>query len=164
MLKLLKSRNFLRVLIWSLVFMHMISSCSHFVKISPEFDGVDEEVKEYYDYLYDMGAPIGIIDESLYNITVGFDDLEDSVIGMCRLTIFPPGNEITLDRTYWKSSSKMRKFMLVSHEILHCYFHKFHNTDLLEDGCPASIMYPQTVHDHCNKRHFGRYVSEILNN
>lgn len=154
----------MRAFVWAILIVQLGVSCSNIVKISPEFEGVHPEVKKYTNYIHRLGKYKGTVKDDIYNITVGFDDLEGTVVGNCKPTLFPLGTEITLDKTYWKASSEMRRFFLILHEYSHCYFFRRHAEEELEDGCPSSIMYPSTMHEICYKRHFKKYVNEILSN
>jgi hypothetical protein len=137
-------------------------SCSQIVRISPQFEGVDERAKKYVDFFYRVGKRKGKVDESIYNITLGFAELEGTVVGTCRTTLFPLGREITIDPTYWKNASSYERLFIIGHEYGHCYLNRLHTEEEFEDGCPKSIMYPSMSHPACYTMHYKDYVDELF--
>ena len=160
----MKFKSIVRAAFWSFAIIYIASSCSNFSKISPEFEGIDERAKPYVDHIYKIGKIKGTVDDDIYNISLGFDDLPGTIVGTCRMTFFPLGQEITIDNSYWRGADEYGKFYIILHEYVHCYFHRLHTEELLPDGCPSSIMYPNVVYDVCGRRHFNRYINEALDN
>lgn len=95
------------------------------------------------------------IDVSGVGITFG--DLSLPVIGICR----PDNNTITIDSTWFAKASEPYREMLVFHELSHCLLHVGHDTTILPDGCPESVMYPYIVQTPCYAKHRAEYIEQL---
>ena len=96
--------------------------------------------------------------------------------------------EIDISKKWWENNkSPLMRFELVLHEIGHCVLHRSHTErnytsngitkwfedmlfslnvikekDRLYDSCPASIMHPYTINEHCFKKHYLYYTEELF--
>jgi hypothetical protein len=119
-----------------------------------------------------------IVDSDLSEFTIGFGDLKDGVVGVCKLM----SKKITIDRKYWFRISENSKMEIFLHEVGHCILKRYHtnpkgsywhdlplsmgfikNTGYLKDGCPTSIMHPYVLDWYCFYKHRNYYIEELFN-
>ena len=136
----------------------------------------DPAFKPYIEEAIFMSKNV-ITEEDFSNITIGFEDLNDSSIGICRGNV----REIGIDKEYWSRASEESKMEIFLHEIGHCILNRYHtnlknnylhdiplkmgfikNTGYLRDGCPTSIMHPYSSDWNCFTKHRGYYIEELF--
>jgi hypothetical protein len=69
--------------------------------------------------------------------------------------------KVTVDKGSWEAATEAQRTQLIFHELSHCVLgHRFHITDTLSDGCPASVLYPYNFGNPCMSNHYDYYVRE----
>lgn len=159
----------------------------HKPKTKPQHVGIDKEILAFKK-MYAIDAAINGI-KFKTPVTIGFNSIKHkkgkpTVIGLC--TYGNNFREIDVDIKYWKESSWKSKRTLIYHEMTHCFCGRLHTfrdgtypeaeeiekmgkapfsmltPGYLQDGCPASIMYPYILSDECVDRHWEMYDSEMF--
>lgn len=69
--------------------------------------------------------------------------------------------EIRVRKNYWDTIDRKHRLSLLAHEIGHCDYDLDHNDEILEDGCPASIMASMNFGGSCFKKHYNYYMEEF---
>lgn len=101
---------------------------------------------EYIDWL-DLDRSTPII----------FNDREKGISGTC--TTYTNYKVIEIDPEYWDTATTNQRLELLAHEIGHCDYNLDHNTNILEDGCYESVMYPVNFGGYCWDKHEENYLS-----
>lgn len=158
------------------------------VKIVPEYNGIDDRAKSYYDEYVSLANLNGIY--FMNKITIGFKDInEGPVIGLCTRNGVMGFREIDIDIGYWNRVNARQKMSLMYHELSHCMCGRFHdfgpnkfypepnkdpllankkdpieesNDGFFEDGCPVSLMLPEDISPDCTTLHYPHYVKEMF--
>lgn len=153
------------------------------LKLKPEYEGVDREVKPFIDEYIKLASDRGIYFDKI--VTIGFKDIsEDGVMAQCYYGL--GFREIDVDREYWKGMTEIEKYAVIFHEASHCYCDRGHdysdgipyptvkemdNAPIIIDNklpghyldaCPYSIMYPRIVFDSCMNLHYNEYIEEMF--
>jgi hypothetical protein len=144
---------------------------------------------EFSDYVSDFSKLLPQHAEKANNLNMHFSDFRNSkkesdrnVLGRCTYSLLY-GNTIEIDTTYWYSSTPTSKYFTILHEMGHCvcYIHHSQPTQgllgkledflfklgvwkkkgFLDDGCPASIMFPSEFAESCYLKHFYHYINEF---
>lgn len=79
------------------------------------------------------------------------------VVGYCEFKGGKP--VITLDKEYWTNSPN--KDIILWHEMGHCVLGRQHDTHILKNGKPASIMYP--IGFNIDEEEKDYYLDELFN-
>lgn len=115
------------------------------------------------------------------NVSIQFKRIKDeSTVGITRYWISGK-RTITIDKDFWKKSTKTTRITLLFHELTHAYCYRDHSykkdgklkpyDDKRKDkdgfykessNCPLSIMYPSLLSDSCVIAHYSDYVSEMF--
>lgn len=141
----------------------VIIYCSDRINILPEKIGQDKSVIPFVEEFVRLSyGKIKI--EDLDDINIGFSNinnktLETKTIGFCRKNIFY--KEIILDKETWNKYSFNKKFILLSHELIHCHCDKEHTDQYLDDKCPSDIMNKTMPNDYCIKKHLTNYIARM---
>jgi hypothetical protein len=124
--------------------MGLLTTCA----TAPHIDNDLKGIVRLYENKYNIDI------SNYHNIT--FKDLNGDIIGVCYMFF----NYIAIDKTYWKYSNFRERVLLVFHELGHCDQYLLHDTRLRKDGCPLSIMYPNSPSKKCLNKYFDEYISE----
>jgi hypothetical protein len=146
----------------------------------------DKELKPYIDEFLKLSKDkyLTIKNHTIFG-TLGYNNPKDKsdTVGLCEFVI----RKVTIDTKYWKGLSEIRKKALVFHELGHCTLFRGHTSTkwddgsieykiekflfwigffedkgYLDDNCPASLMHPYTLSDHCLKNHWDYYIEELF--
>ena len=158
------------------------------IKPHPEHVGVDPKVQSIADEYFWLSKQNHFTFD--HKVTIGFKNINHGdVIGLCTSTWF--WREIDLDTAFWDRATKTSRMALLFHELTHCYCGRNHDFALgkdypdtvekrmkqafewinskdgpipgyLDDGCPASIMYPEILEDECTLKHYNDYIQEMF--
>lgn len=127
-------------------------------------DKVFDDYKWGFEFLTKrpVSFPVALTDSMFPAIPMPWSPKGAEVIGMCHplvLSDFQP--EIQINRKYWVDASEYEKYLLVFHEMGHCKCHLMHDSDILADGCPKSIMSPYLPNEVCAEKHFIDYMIDL---
>ncbi len=115
----------------------------------------DKSVLPYYAEFYSI---YGI---NPYNISAVQRPMDNDISAMCILNtngIY----SIMLNEEIWSHKSYYSQEQTIFHELGHCIFHREHISQLLNDGCPSSIMYPFDFgHSNCYSIHRTELLNEL---
>ncbi len=105
------------------------------------YAGIDADFHSYVQRFIAEGAKRGFtIDLASRNITIQFTEIdEQNVAGMCSYD-GQFHNDITIDATFWKTSSELMKEFILFHELGHCYLYRAHRNDAFQNGICISMM------------------------
>jgi hypothetical protein len=95
-----------------------------------------------------------LISDTLPDAPVGPGLVE---VGVCESR----SRTITIQKATWAKSTDTYKRSLLFHELGHCIFNRVHRTDMYNDGCPKSIMYPIVLADNCFNIHSNDLIAEL---
>lgn len=168
------------------VFFILVSCVTHPSKPYPEYPGVDKQIKPIVDLYLRLSARKHIVFHHV--ITIGFKKIKNtSIIGETHYG--HTWREIDIDEDFWNNSTAVSKITLVLHELTHGYCYRMHDygdgkeypnalrlylhevinliikydeNGMLEDGCPASIMFPIVLSDYCMTAHNKFYLDEMF--
>jgi hypothetical protein len=98
--------------------------------IDPEFRSYVVDFDEFYGTSTD--------------ISVQFDHgLSDDHLGLCEVYYYRGTKQITINPRYWLVITEAERWMVITHELLHCVKGVYgHNTEVDEDGLCSTVMYP----------------------
>lgn len=137
--------------------------------ISSIYQGVDVEFNSYVDDFIIEAEKRGIVVEiEGRNITIQFTDIKQgsnpNVVGLCTYDNHNL-NDITIDRNYWNSASKLEREFVLFHELGHCYLKRAHRNDTFSNGICRSIMRggaELTCLDAYNQQNREYYIDELF--
>lgn len=134
-----------------LLILPLLTSCS---PDNNAFSGIDPIFIPYYNDFY---MQYGVMPA----VSIEFKKLNAPVIvGVCDQ--YTDGyRQIQIDKNTWDSIDSNAKFVLIFHELGHCVFNRLHNRQVLNDGCPASIMNPSNFSGTCWMNHTQYYLNEL---
>lgn len=89
-----------------------------------------------------------------------FNKRKNGVVGTC--TKYSNYRVIEIDPISWENLPDSNRLALLAHEIGHCDYNLEHNTNILENGCFESVMYPSNFGDNCWSD-YKNYYMEIFN-
>lgn len=122
--------------------------CSLFLSCEKEEDvsailypGVDEALWDYFKAFEEEGRARGFeVDINAEDISATISSVSGvNVLGQCA-TFSNGSREITIDASFWASSSLRLKEFVVFHELGHCYLGRDHREDQHNNGICKSIM------------------------
>lgn len=176
--------RFYRALLHGMLLGLLVSCCTinlSDIRLFPKYRGVDPAITPYANEYLAVAKQYGIkFDEQ---VSIGFMDIDKgNVVGECHY-----GNsfrEIDVDKNYWIMSSETRKYVLLMHEMSHCYCNRPHGygakgryddkekpgqfyknkEGFFPDSCPLSLMFPVIVEDYCFTTHYQEYMDDIFKN
>lgn len=93
-------------------------------------------------------------------IPIGFRPQSGFTVSECK-TYSDGYKDIEVDPDFWASIDADTQCELIDHELGHCVFNRLHSRGILNDGCPASIMYPNVFGDPCFSLHLSEYMQEL---
>lgn len=170
--RIIKKFNLLILLSFSLF-------CSSYDGIKTKFfnesKDIDRPFSEYVDDFTDLTYPFYQKD-ALKTLKISEQTIKDGkIVGVCKIYTNQKV-EIVVDSNFWKNSGSERREILMLHELTHCLCKVGHEHDegeyeedslkdlrhgFLEDGCPASLMYPVVVPVECFQKHKDHYRYEV---
>jgi len=154
--------------------------------------GINKEFNPYVDKFISISKG-AIDKSDFQHTYMGFKEFEGNTVGTCwaypvfKGTEMYFAKEIEIDEYFWKYASDLEKEELMFHEFGHCYLFRPHTEispkkgfvgflerllfkigilekkGFLEDGCPASYMYPYTLSNTCIEKHYKYYMDELFN-
>lgn len=135
-------------------------SCSNTISFTPNYN--NDNIEEFKPYINSFNDNI----KKTKKFIIGFKSLKNvsktkNVVGLCSLNLFPFSGVITIDPNYWKRSHFIDKLSLIYHEGGHCYCYLPHNSVIMSDGCPKSLMYPSVISRGCLHKHWFKYVDNL---
>ena len=133
-----------------LVFIFITSCSSIDNNIDPNLMGTYNKFNNYYLLYTKYKSPT--------NIHIQFVDIEDTNVAGYYNTI---DDTTYIDRITWFSTSIFYREALLFHEMGHHILRRKHNTELLYDGCPESLMYPH-INEPCYRKHKQYYIEELF--
>lgn len=85
----------------------------------------------------------------------------ERVLGTCYYRI--GGNIITINKSLWYTLPSIQREFLIYHELLHCQCSQYlHHDDVLDDGCPESVMNSLIISWSCLMNHRERYIEDMI--
>lgn len=99
------------------------------------------------------------------DMTIQFGSLQDKdpgTVGVCTTYDDDTIRDIVIDTKYWNNVTDLQREELMFHELGHCVLNREHRNDALADGCPASIMFWETVSLWCLNLHLDYYRNELF--
>lgn len=106
-----------------------------------EYPGVDVELWEYFQSFEEASAQRGLpIDLVAAGIHGRIEEVDvENIVGMCS---YNPNatHQITIDKAFWNRASRLRRELIVFHELGHCFLKLGHNDETNSDGRCKSIM------------------------
>lgn len=160
-------------------------------KSGPDHIGIDQEFQGFKDMYVSEAMARGIKFTRPISIgfsKIGNDKTKDHPIGLCSYGY--RWREIDIDVDYWNKSTWITKRSLLYHEMTHCFCEREHDwkdgvypevdsalgalrerytepfwklpPGFMDDGCPASIMYPRVLSDECAQKHWPYYDNEMF--
>jgi len=98
------------------------------------------------------------------NYTVTFGDTGE-YIGECEITPYYDGyikRKVIINKVFYDENTYYSRQQLLFHEFGHCSFNLEHNTQLLDNGQPVSIMYPTEFgYSSYYKTHLSYYMEQL---
>ncbi len=106
-----------------------------------DLSNIDIELKEFFIAFENAAVTRGVeMDLSEFELTGSIEEIhQENVAGICHYNSNLP-NRITIDKSFWKNSSKMLKEMVVFHELGHCVLARGHREAENQNGHCLSIM------------------------
>ena len=86
-------------------------------------------------------------------------DFESAVANLSSAT--PYNSEILVNQERWQSYNHSERRWLMYHELAHAAFGTPHNNELLDDGCPATPLYFETIKSACIRKHENIYLDYL---
>lgn len=161
------------------------------LKTKPEYTGIAKEIQQF-SMLYTFDATVKNIKftnrVTMGFTSIKIKRGRETFVGLC--TYGKNFREIDIDLDYWDKSTWTTRRSLVYHEMNHCLCGRGHTwsggtypeidhspdknpkkvteppnkkeAGLLDDGCPASIMYPYILNDECASKHWDLYSEEMF--
>lgn len=96
------------------------------------------------------------------NIPIKFKKIQDKYIAVCKKYEVKKLNIIYINRKEWEKVSEFQKKLTLIHEIGHCEKELEHDNDLLDDGCPKSIMYSNLFSSDCFIKYEKIYTKQVF--
>jgi hypothetical protein len=115
----------------------LLISCGKQPYIEQHYTSVEPDIEPYFNRFHEK---VGI---NPINISAEFEVLPKPTVGQC-LTYSNGVRVIQIDPVYWAMANDDQKEILIFHELGHCALGLGHNANLDGQGCPVSIMYPNT--------------------
>lgn len=114
---------------------------------------------ELLPYVEEFSASIFTIDNPF---SIDFiDKLWDNpnIIGWCG----SPPPVIRIQTAWWQGNvdNQLIRYALIVHELGHCVLQRDHDDNLLDDGCPESIMNSFLPSSECLVKHHLDYLTEM---
>jgi len=155
-------KNKLRIIFWVL-FISSIFSCSSIVTIFPHHKKTNPEFEKYLKQLpIDSGDLIIGFKEADGILDKLHSKLDNSTIaGFCGVSIFPLTKQVSINPKWWKIKSDKQKMALLIHEIGHCKYYKGHEDRKFMLNCPLTLMNSYTVSNRCLDIFWNYYMWEI---
>jgi len=156
---MLKHVSLIRILFYLTIIILAVSCSKKF-----QFKKV-QELENYRDVIERITkGKLGLKGTNLYFV----DDLKndndfETTLATCYSyeVKFIGDNYIEFSKTAWQRLNNIQRLVLMSHELLHCDCNMDHKDDILEDGCPASVMHTFAPRLECIEKHLVRYFDEI---
>ena len=129
----------------------LIISCTPDSALSPEtnqddhsattYNNVDKELWPQFKAFEDEAAKRGLsISLNQLNLHAAITEIaEQNVLGQCQYSRLNP-RAVTIDKSFWKSSSALYREFVVFHELGHCVLNLGHNEDKDNRGRCLSMM------------------------
>lgn len=97
-----------------------------------------------------------------YTGNVKFGNTKPSESAVANLSSATPYNsEIVVNMERWKDYSHSERRWLIYHELAHAAFGAPHNNALLDDGCPTTPLYFETIKSACIRKHENIYLDYL---
>jgi hypothetical protein len=123
---------------------------------------VEEILFKYIDEAYMHGNAVN--DELLSKGIIEFQPHEQFtafVVGTCM--VWSNNNwDVTINKNYWDSIGYASRELLLFHELGHCLHHFPHRNGKLNDGMPASVMYPSMFSSDYYYSFIDYYMEELF--
>ena len=81
-------------------------------------------------------------------------------LGICQFKTVPT---IYLNKSQYFQLSPLQQEVVVFHELGHCILGLAHLNQLMDDGCPTTVMYPELLSTICYERHRRHYLRHLGN-
>jgi len=147
-----------RLIIYPIIFIIIVLAFS-----VPTQSSIDEEFLPYVAYFnHEYGKSVFDM-----NLIVKFADLKGATAGECQrmvsvLTKKTIRRRILIDAKIWGHLEEIERINLVVHELAHCVMLKEHDTKMLANNCPASIMYPEIISPQCLEENWDLYLVDLF--
>lgn len=124
---------------------------------------ISDELVSYVDEFKDETG-IYFTNTDIYLAYIPLDKTEaiyNQTNGICYAGIGT--NNLLINYEMWTDAEERVRCYVLAHEIGHCVLGLPHNNKKLDDGCPASIMYPITEENtaSCFGLHKAEYYEEL---
>lgn len=117
----------------------------------------------YLEQFLSDGRHYGLRFETI-NLRIRFDELAgfpSDTIGLCeRGCVECP--RVSLKSSWWDFQTELQKQMAADHEFGHCLLSRSHNSNVRDDGYPASIMNPIVLRPEVFLRTPDEYLRELF--
>ncbi|MEK6480183.1 hypothetical protein WJR50_21760 [Catalinimonas sp. 4WD22] len=107
-----------------------------------QYPEVDEALHTYFSRFEHEARQRGLsYDLNTLKITGVIKEIdEEHVAGQCAYNRFTSPRQITLDKSFWESSSDLLKEFIVFHELGHCVLNRSHLETSFSNGVCSSMM------------------------
>lgn len=135
------------------------------VSTGKSYENIDSELWIYFHNFEieagKRGITVDFTNEDIVALIEAFDLARP--VGVCIYGIHEP-NEVIIDAPFWQRASRLRKELIVFHELGHCYLQRPHNEDTHSNGSCASIMRSgiEGCVDNYNSRTRDDYLDELF--
>lgn len=171
-----------RILLFLFIIINSTACASSFLRLNHIHSGIDPEFQQQYDYFYFLTEAKQI------ELTIGFvDDIympfNQMILGTSNRVILG-GNEIDINRKYWKTLSYAERDLLILHEMGHAVCKLAHSDynpnpvisilesvlvllgqmtirDNFPDGCPSNAMSTLMPSTMCIQKHYIAYMISL---
>jgi hypothetical protein len=134
----------------------------NFIRFLPRHEGIDKVFMSYIEQIEkDSKGNIRRIEH------MGFDKLPETekgvYLGLCTRTLLGFTPEIDINVKAWYSLNGKQRYILIAHELTHCYCNVRHKDGVDDVGCPEHFMHPSAPSKACVENNFDKYKGQLKN-